>query len=140
MEFISTVFFTSLLLTLNHICLYFFFFFQAEDGIRDLTVTGVQTCALPIYPAGVRDRAGRSDPELPGGRPARRAAHRGDRAGAAQPCLSRCTSGRTTRAFSGSGGWWTGCAASATSRWTWARRRWTRRTTFRTSASRWPTR
>src|SRR5256886_5043024 len=28
--------------------IYFFFFFQAEDGIRDLTVTGVQTCALPI--------------------------------------------------------------------------------------------
>src|SRR2546430_7495489 len=27
---------------------YSFFFFQAEDGIRDLTVTGVQTCALPI--------------------------------------------------------------------------------------------
>src|SRR5689334_13828576 len=27
-----------------------FFFFQAEDGIRDGTVTGVQTCALPIYP------------------------------------------------------------------------------------------
>src|SRR5207248_4119759 len=26
-----------------------FFFFQAEDGIRDRTVTGVQTCALPIY-------------------------------------------------------------------------------------------
>src|SRR5207245_4223338 len=26
----------------------FFFFFQAEDGIRDATVTGVQTCALPI--------------------------------------------------------------------------------------------
>src|SRR2546430_5573860 len=31
-----------------------FFFFQAEDGIRDLTVTGVQTCALPIS----RGRAG----------------------------------------------------------------------------------
>src|SRR2546430_12229632 len=30
-----------------------FFFFQAEDGIRDLTVTGVQTCALPIWRAGV---------------------------------------------------------------------------------------
>src|SRR5256886_16497783 len=30
----------------------YFFFFQAEDGIRDLTVTGVQTCALPIYGAG----------------------------------------------------------------------------------------
>src|SRR5256885_4579811 len=28
---------------------YFFFFFQAEDGIRDYKVTGVQTCALPIY-------------------------------------------------------------------------------------------
>src|SRR5207245_5517431 len=27
---------------------YTFFFFQAEDGIRDATVTGVQTCALPI--------------------------------------------------------------------------------------------
>src|SRR5436189_3292867 len=30
---------------------YFFFFFQAEDGIRDTSVTGVQTCALPIWPA-----------------------------------------------------------------------------------------
>src|SRR2546430_16379028 len=30
--------------------MYVFFFFQAEDGIRDLTVTGVQTCALPISP------------------------------------------------------------------------------------------
>ena len=29
--------------------LFFFFFFQAEDGIRDDLVTGVQTCALPIY-------------------------------------------------------------------------------------------
>src|SRR5258708_14598004 len=28
---------------------YFFFFFQAEDGIRDDLVTGVQTCALPIW-------------------------------------------------------------------------------------------
>src|SRR2546430_15451736 len=32
-------------------CSSFFFFFQAEDGIRDLTVTGVQTCALPIFGA-----------------------------------------------------------------------------------------
>src|SRR4030066_346646 len=30
------------------ICFVFFFFFQAEDGIRDSSVTGVQTCALPI--------------------------------------------------------------------------------------------
>src|SRR5207248_11334850 len=29
-----------------------FFFFQAEDGIRDRTVTGVQTCALPIFVGG----------------------------------------------------------------------------------------
>src|SRR6266705_6353364 len=28
-----------------------FFFFQAEDGVRDRTVTGVQTCALPISPS-----------------------------------------------------------------------------------------
>src|SRR5438034_1904637 len=31
--------------------LFIFFFFQAEDGIRDHCVTGVQTCALPIYGA-----------------------------------------------------------------------------------------
>src|SRR6266542_5251255 len=31
---------------------FFFFFFQAEDGIRDATVTGVQTCALPILRRG----------------------------------------------------------------------------------------
>src|SRR5437762_14310024 len=30
------------------LCFSFFFFFQAEDGIRDTSVTGVQTCALPI--------------------------------------------------------------------------------------------
>src|SRR5690606_40085753 len=32
----------------RYIVLVFFFFFQAEDGIRDFHVTGVQTCALPI--------------------------------------------------------------------------------------------
>src|SRR5256885_16941299 len=31
--------------------MYYFFFFQAEDGIRDYKVTGVQTCALPILGA-----------------------------------------------------------------------------------------
>src|SRR5258706_6055062 len=54
-----------------------FFFFQAEDGIRDWSVTGVQTCALPISPKGagygvVRDdevvdltrRIGRKYPDL----------------------------------------------------------------------------
>src|SRR2546427_8302322 len=40
--------------------LHLFFFFQAEDGIRDLTVTGVQTCALPIsdQPAAAQTTAG----------------------------------------------------------------------------------
>src|SRR5690606_41287585 len=41
-----------------HLCL---FFFQAEDGIRDFHVTGVQTCALPIFAvttAEVTDRKG----------------------------------------------------------------------------------
>src|SRR5690348_2527878 len=32
--------------------MYFIFFFQAEDGIRDGRVTGVQTCALPIFARG----------------------------------------------------------------------------------------
>src|SRR2546430_13645591 len=42
--------FTKTLIILHlSICHVFFFFFQAEDGIRDLTVTGVQTCALPIF-------------------------------------------------------------------------------------------
>src|SRR5688572_4406546 len=39
------------------------FFFQAEDGIRDLTVTGVQTCALPIFE---HDRVGVLPRELEG--------------------------------------------------------------------------
>src|SRR6266581_2530409 len=34
------------------------FFFQAEDGIRDGRVTGVQTCALPIYRADLRPHPG----------------------------------------------------------------------------------
>src|SRR3712207_8075680 len=33
-----------------------FFFFQAEDGIRDIGVTGVQTCALPIFAEFKRDQ------------------------------------------------------------------------------------
>src|SRR2546425_12689310 len=46
--------------------MYCFFFFQAEDGIRDKLVTGVQTCALPISLPGNQharakaERAGRS--------------------------------------------------------------------------------
>src|SRR2546430_5943189 len=37
------------------VCSILIFFFQAEDGIRDLTVTGVQTCALPISLVQMRD-------------------------------------------------------------------------------------
>src|SRR2546429_4238435 len=40
---------------------FFFFFFQAEDGIRDVAVTGVQTCALPISHGGGRAAAGRDN-------------------------------------------------------------------------------
>src|SRR5476649_1899595 len=38
--------------------MFFFFFFQAEDGIRDHCVTGVQTCALPIYDQKARGPKG----------------------------------------------------------------------------------
>ena len=34
---------------MSSVLLIVFFFFQAEDGIRDYKVTGVQTCALPIW-------------------------------------------------------------------------------------------
>src|SRR5690349_22842655 len=50
-----------------------FFFFQAEDGIRDLYVTGVQTCALPICqrvdagPAAVREAHLAREHARPGG-------------------------------------------------------------------------
>src|SRR3712207_2107840 len=44
-----------------------FFFFQAEDGIRDIGVTGVQTCALPIS-AGVMRLLEEADVELSGAR------------------------------------------------------------------------
>src|ERR1039457_2574209 len=36
-------------IAVSYVGVWRFFFFQAEDGIRDYKVTGVQTCALPIY-------------------------------------------------------------------------------------------
>src|SRR3989304_4371484 len=42
----------------------FFFFFQAEDGIRDVAVTGVQTCALPIWLHGTNVKQGATKREL----------------------------------------------------------------------------
>src|SRR2546430_16572377 len=55
------------------------FFFQAEDGIRDLTVTGVQTCALPIW-------LPRKSPPLA----AMRIANPGERAPATTGLLTTC--------------------------------------------------
>src|SRR3989441_8771784 len=47
---------------LSAVLLIFFFFFQAEDGIRDKLVTGVQTCALPILSTSSgRSRASESE-------------------------------------------------------------------------------
>src|SRR5260370_3033178 len=48
----------------------FIFFFQAEDGIRDSSVTGVQTCALPISCLSVRREIhSRSNPAAPAASP-----------------------------------------------------------------------
>src|SRR5688572_32791963 len=58
----------------------FFFFFQAEDGIRDLTVTGVQTCALPIWLRRQCTALSRSPPA---------AGRRGARQGGALPAQPR---------------------------------------------------
>src|SRR5690348_18341651 len=68
----------------------YFFFFQAEDGIRDGRVTGVQTCALPIW---IADR--------PPGRPARvrptrPREHRRRRRGRAGSRSGRCKIGRAS--------------------------------------------
>src|SRR2546426_4245946 len=111
--------------------LFIFFFFQAEDGIRDYKVTGVQTCALPISRGDGLQRALRKDAVLSllalghpgmahddprqgeGGCGVRRAA-RGERT----PLLVS-TSCMTSRRQSG--GPWTArsapCCGSATSRW-----------------------
>src|SRR5438046_10395093 len=45
---------------------FFFFFFQAEDGIRDWSVTGVQTCALPISSGLAYDGRVKPDVVAPG--------------------------------------------------------------------------
>src|SRR5207253_8011944 len=50
---VSVVFLVSLFVV---VFIFFFFFFQAEDGIRDGHVTGVQTCALPIWIGRGRDQ------------------------------------------------------------------------------------
>src|SRR2546430_3955152 len=52
--------------SMMYVGLHGFFFFQAEDGIRDLTVTGVQTCALPILEPAEAAPAVRLRPPEPG--------------------------------------------------------------------------
>src|SRR3989449_4119524 len=90
-----------------------FFFFQAEDGIRDVAVTGVQTCALPIYQrrlhageGGARGgaRAGR---RLRGARPARRVrVHlQGPDGGRAAPRARAEVAGPRGLGMSALGGW-----------------------------------
>src|SRR3712207_9333462 len=72
-------------------CIVLFFFFQAEDGIRDIGVTGVQTCALPICPrrpapaaVGTRRRPrwpGPARPRAPPAGPGRSGERRGGEEG-----------------------------------------------------------
>src|SRR5699024_1567555 len=65
------------------------FFFQAEDGIRDRNVTGVQTCALPISPPGA---PADSDQAAHLSRAARRS--RAADVGSAAPVIARTTTTR----------------------------------------------
>src|SRR6478672_4156750 len=78
---------------------FFFFFFQAEDGIRDLIVTGVQTCALPICPTAPTAIRTRQGPRpntpcspSPSGRPSRRSSSRWPCAGSAAAGSARPSS------------------------------------------------
>src|SRR5437762_13960673 len=77
-----------------------FFFFQAEDGIRDTSVTGVQTCALPISTSGgSSQRASHSSSSGQGAAPATDA--RGTTAGAGKIGRASC---RERGEMSGVGG------------------------------------
>src|SRR5438034_6832398 len=69
----------------------FLFFFQAEDGIRDHCVTGVQTCALPIFNAPPRAARGALSGALSGR--ARGGALSGATGGALSGALSRASGG-----------------------------------------------
>src|SRR5207237_10455486 len=68
---------------------YLFFFFQAEDGIRDSSVTGVQTCALPIYSRG--NPTVEADVHVGAGARARARAGQGGGAGAGNGVRGRAT-------------------------------------------------
>src|SRR5690606_40649567 len=85
-----------LFLWCDSFCFFVFFFFQAEDGIRDFHVTGVQTCALPISRS--RNWAAPSPSGAPGtGACCSRRAHtRTARLPAAGPPARQPGSGRAT--------------------------------------------
>src|SRR5437762_12857676 len=86
-----------------------FFFFQAEDGIRDTSVTGVQTCALPIYPFLPRPRLGvvrvDGEAEVAGGVVGARAVARGgprsEERRVGKECRSRWSAYRVIKAMKG---------------------------------------
>src|SRR5438874_9537063 len=63
------------MLVLHTCCVVFFFFFQAEDGIRDLYVTGVQTCTLPISERERRAKVIYAEGELQASEKLAQAAH-----------------------------------------------------------------
>src|SRR5690606_40860967 len=67
----------------------FFFFFQAEDGIRDFHVTGVQTCALPICVAGEHRPADHLAEQLQGRFAALRVAQRSEERRVGKECRYR---------------------------------------------------
>src|SRR3990167_2492553 len=74
------------------------FFLKAEDGIRDLTVTGVQTCALPIWRAGRGwPRAGRRGARAPWTRTAARRHRELPETRRADPSHGSWDRGRTSR-------------------------------------------
>src|SRR2546430_8761354 len=76
-----------------------FFFFQAEDGIRDSTVTGVQTCALPILSDGRAARRRGSRRRTPRRRTARPpATHATDRRDRTALARRRCRRAARPRA------------------------------------------
>src|SRR5437762_8132580 len=95
----------------------FFFFFQAEDGIRDTSVTGVQTCALPICPSCLRGR-GPAPRESPSRSPCGSGRSRGS-SRSSHPSR-RSTGRRTDAACRRPGGRQIGRASCRERVWSWA--------------------
>src|SRR2546422_11058910 len=86
---------------LDYVFIFFFFFFQAEDGIRDVAVTGVQTCALPIYSGSSRPR---ERVPWPPARPAPHATRRARRTAGAPGSRVRRRDGRSSPGVRARGG------------------------------------